>query len=100
MKMCCINHVFTEFLNSACENSATADFIVQKFFQVVIVFIIHKLVFRRYKLMFYSTMYKNRGKSFAEILNCGRLQNCGWLWNNFATYRTQPSKRQVESQVK
>ena len=25
MKMYCINHVFTEFLNSACENSATAD---------------------------------------------------------------------------
>ena len=24
MKMYCINHVFTEFLNSACENSATA----------------------------------------------------------------------------
>ena len=25
MKMYCINHVFTEFFNSACENSATAD---------------------------------------------------------------------------
>ena len=26
MKMYCINHIFTEFLNSACENSATAVF--------------------------------------------------------------------------
>ena len=26
MKMYCINHVFTEFLNSTCENSATDDF--------------------------------------------------------------------------
>ena len=26
MKMYCINDVFTEFLNSACENSATAEF--------------------------------------------------------------------------
>ena len=25
MKMYCINDVFTEFLNSACENSATAE---------------------------------------------------------------------------
>ena len=26
MKVYCINHVFTEFLNSACENFATAGF--------------------------------------------------------------------------
>ena len=30
MKMYCINHVFTEFLNSACENSATAVRLIKK----------------------------------------------------------------------
>ena len=30
MKMYCINHVFTEFLNSACENSVTAVFLLMQ----------------------------------------------------------------------
>ena len=35
MKMYCINDVFTEFLNSACENSATAEpFVKKQLFQV------------------------------------------------------------------